>query len=248
MANIIDSVKDIATDTWWVPKILVLSYLTFLIVLNFGYLMEHTSHFILLGSITGFIFIGCATVLVGRNINNESPLLPGLFNFPEVIIKAIVSLILMLPASVIYYYVNNYMQAHPFFEQPVHGAITVIVALLFSPFIFVPVVLFASKGRIQDGYRFDLILQSGGDFIVKILSFALQYFFVIFLFSFLVYLGIKAMLGEESTGIYIFIAFMLTLSFFSFFAYLSDLYGESIPMIKVKHKSVPKADLKRHKR
>ena len=232
MANVINSVRNIASDTWWVPKLLVLNYLMFLIVLNFDYLLNHQSSLIALVSLTLVLFTGSAAIMINRNINNETPLLPNIMDFPQIILKSFLSIILMLPASLIAYFTLNYMILNPFFEGNLQTILVCIVALLFTPFIFIPIVLYGVKGRFFDGYRIDLIIQGGGDFIVKMLSYALQYFFVIYLFSFLVYLGIKAMMGEESTAVYLFISFVLTLSFFSFFSYISDLYEESIPVIK----------------
>ncbi len=234
MASVINSVRNIATDTWWLPKIAMFTYLIFLLILNFEYLLANPQRFIALGSLTLVLMLGSAAVMIKRNINNEIPLMPNLLNAPEIIMRAFGSIILMLPGSVLLYYAFMYLYEHPYFDQPLHGIILFIVVLVFAPFIFIPVVLYGARGRFLDGYRVDLIVQGGGDFIVKMLGYVIQYFFIFYLFSFLVYLAVKAMMGEDSSAIYLFISFVFTMSFFSFFSYISDLYEESIPLVVAK--------------
>ncbi len=234
MAGIIDSLRNISTDMWWFPKLLCLGYLAFLLIFNIDYLMAHQQSLIALASITSVLFMGSVSILMKRNINNEAPILPGILDFPELILRSVITTLFMAPASLFLYFILKYLIENPFFEQPIHGIIIGFVTLIFTPFIFIPTVLFAARSKIKDGFRFDLILKGGGDFIVKILLYIIQVFFFLYIPSFLFYLAIKAMMGEESSVIYMFIGFAMTVTFFSFFSYISDLYEESIPVIKSK--------------
>ncbi len=235
MASVINSIRNIATDPWWVPKVLFLSYLCFLIIFNFDYLMAHRENFYLLGGITFVLLIGNAAILVKRNINNETPILAGPLDFLELVIRALAFIILMLPGSVILYFIIKYIIENINIEPLGLNIILFFAVIILSPFIFIPTVLFSAKSNIFDGYRLDLLLQGGGEFMVKMLNYCLQFFFIVFLGFLVVYLGLKAILSEESSAVYMYIGLFITISFLSLFSYISDLYEESIPVVTKKN-------------
>ena len=171
---------------------------------------------------------------MNRNINNNYPILPSLFSIPEVLIKTICSTIVMLPASFILYVLITFINQNIVFESFIMFIIYFIVIVIMSPFIVIPGVLYSVRGKISDALKMKLIFQGAGNFSVAFMSFLLQYVFSILLFSFLICIFFKQMLGEDTILIQIIQSIVFTFSFLCFFSYCSDLYEDVIPAIKSK--------------
>lgn len=243
MASVINSMRNIISDSLWVPKILFCSYLVFLFLLNFGYLLKHPIAMLALLFVMFFVFLGSAGILMHRNINNLSPILPDIRDFRELVLTALQLGLIMAPFVFLYVLVNGIVQANIVQEQPVNTIFFIVVLLMFLPFIFVPTVLFSAKKRLIDAYRFDLLLFSGGNFIVSVLSYVLQFILIILSFSVFIHIALINMFGTENGTVVMWDAIFLTITFFSIFSYLADLYDDVIPLIKRKKKKVKEENL-----
>lgn len=234
MASLINSLRNISSDSFWAPKLAFLSFFIFIILDNKEQVVRVGSAIPLLSLFIIIIFMGCASVMMNRNINNKSPLLPGLFSFPEVFVKSIGCTISMIPGTVIYVFCISYIQKYLIFETFVMIVIYSCVTLFFLPFICIPAVLYSVNGKLKDAFRFDIIFAGSGNFVVQVLSYIIQYFFIIFLFAYLLYKLFVSMLGEESVFIPIVYSITIVVSFLSFFSFCADLYDDVIPPLKSK--------------
>ncbi|MCD7739952.1 MAG: hypothetical protein LUH11_01195 [Candidatus Gastranaerophilales bacterium] len=227
MASLIDSIREIKTDPFWLIKIVFFSAILFAVLyISYDYEPDDTSILILEGALT-LIFLGCASVAMNRNINNKSPLFPGLFDILEVIIKMIGSTIAILPGLLIYYmcivFVHNNFNFEPFTMYLIYTGVTII----FSSFIFVPVVLYSAKGKLTDAFNIKNILNAAGNFSVQFMSFIIQYILIFCSITLLIYFTLLNMLGDN-VSLLILKCIVIVVSFFSLFLFCSDLYGEVI--------------------
>jgi hypothetical protein len=86
-------------------------------------------------------------------------------------------------------------------------------------------------------------LISGGNFIVSVLSYVLQFILIILSFSVFIHIALINMFGTENGTVVMWDAIFLTITFFSIFSYLADLYDDVIPLIKRKKKKVKEENL-----
>ena len=241
MANIINALRNISSDSWWFVKIAVMTIPVF-------YFFENTSpasfdfnmmlpYFILFA----ILYLGVVAVLMHRNIANESPLLPSLFSIPDFIKKAIGLSVVSLPMYILYFYLMYYVYNNFEFETYMMLIIYIGITLLCAPFIFIPSVLYCVHCKISDAFNFKIILEAGGNFVVQFLAFIIQYFFTIFLLTLLFFHMFKNML-EDSMFLNLTVSISFVVSLLTIYSYCSDLYGDVIPQIKKKKKQVKKED------
>ena len=241
MANIVNALRNISSDSWWFVKIAVMTIPIF-------YFFENTSpasfdfnmmlpYFV----VFAILYLGVVAVLMHRNIANKSPLLPSLFSIPEFIVKAIGLSIVSLPMYILYFYLMYYVYNNLEFEAYMMFIIYVGITLLFAPFIYIPSVLYCVNGKVSDAFNFRIIIEAGGNFVVQFLAFILQYFFTIFLLTLLFFHMFKNML-DDSMFLNITVSISFVVTWLTIYSYCSDLYGEVIPQIKKKKKQVKKED------
>ena len=225
MASIVNSLRNITSDAWWFVKITVF--------INADIIFQHhQTNLIILLSIL-IIYLGSQAVMVSRNINNETPILPSLKDLPLIIFKGLISVLVMLPSSVIFYMVINFIKNSFVFEPFIMFIIYACVSLIFVPFIVIPFILFCVNGNIADAFKINKVMEASGNFIVQILSYFLQYLFTIFLMFVLLYKLITEMLGFSQL-VEILVGYTIAITIFSLFSYCSDMYGDIIPEIKSK--------------
>ncbi|MCD7779581.1 MAG: hypothetical protein LUH05_02785, partial [Candidatus Gastranaerophilales bacterium] len=150
MASLVDSIRSMTGDSWWIVKIAFFSAVLFFILYESYYYPPDNTPMMAFYSIIGMLFLGCASITVNRNINNKSPLFPSLFSIPEIIIKSICSTIAILPGLLLYYLCMVFVQTSFEFEPFVMAVIYICITAVFSPFIFVPVVLYSVRSKLSD--------------------------------------------------------------------------------------------------
>ena len=96
-------------------------------------------------------------------------------------------------------------------------------------------VLYSVNGKINDAFRFNIIMEASGNFIVQFLSYILQCIFTIILVSFLLYKLLTEMLGYTQ-AVEVLVGLTIAFVIFSLFSYCSDMYTDVIPEIKAKKK------------
>lgn len=235
MASIINSLRNLSSDNYWFIKILFLAVPIFCI-LNYGALDQYAlSDQIIFGSILGIFYLGVAAILMHRNINNLSPILPSLFTIPEFVIKGIGISIVSVPLYIIYILIINTIATYVVFEPFVMAVIYICVTLFLAPFIFIPGVLYCVNGKLTDAFNFKVILASAGNFSVAFLSYIIQYVFTILLFAYLFYRMFDAMV-EDTMPANIVWSITSVVTILSFYSYCSDLYPDVIAELP-KHKA-----------
>ena len=233
MASIITAFKNILTDNFWGVKLACLTGLAFGIFYNQNALSANMQNYTLAWGLFVFLMLGVSGYMMNRNINNRTPLLPGLIQLPLVVKDAICMFVLMLPFSLIMYYaIKFYNENFTFEEAALNYFFLAAIVIICVPFIFIPAVLYSVRGNILDGYRVNLIALGAGNFIVQFLSFILQFLFTILIATILIFQIFYEMLGAETVFIPLTFAFFSVLSVLVFFSFCSDLYIDVIPEIK----------------
>lgn len=235
MASIINALRNISGDNWWAVKIPVMALPVFFILNNNGIENIDADSNILMFMILGVIYLGCSSILMNRNINNKSPLLPSLFSIPELFIKSIGMSLVSLPLFIVYFMCIKYINANIILEPFIMWVIYICVTLFMAPFIFIPAVLYSVNGKITDAFYFKSLIEGGGNFSVQFLSFIIQYIFTIFLFALLLYHLFINMLNDM-LAINIVYSLTVVISILSLYSYCSDLYGDVIPVLPQKKK------------
>ncbi len=235
MASVVNALRNIISDKMWLIKLAIFTAPVFYILEDeklFNSLLDKNIP-ITVGLY--FLYMGIASVMIHRNITNKSPILPGIFDIPLVIFRAIGSGLMALPGSALLYFILIYMSENFHFEEEfvsflVHiGVVSVLV-----PFIIIPVVLYSANGKFSDGLRISKVIEGSGNFIVEFLSFVIQYIFVIFIFAFLIGQVFKQVFGPQSLASLILTAFVIVLTFLLLFSFASDTYEDVIPAVKSK--------------
>ena len=233
MASVVNAIRNVMSDKLWIIKIFVLSIPVYFTFFDTSISASILNKNFLILIILLLIYLGCASVMMNRNINNKSPILPGIFTIPEIIIKSICSAIVALPGfvilSVICYCINSYFVL----EEPFTIIVIYTVAfLIVVPFIIIPMVLYSVNGKLTDGLKYNKVIDVSGNFVVAILSFIIQYVFIVILFTYLIYKLFIEMLGEGNLVIPMIYSYVIVFSFLLIFSYSSDLYGDVIPAVK----------------
>ncbi len=233
MASILNAFRNIMSDSWWVVKIVVYALPIFFIV-NSGVLSTYTKgDRIIEILILSVAYLGISSFMMYRNINNKQPILPGLFQIPEVLIRAVGVSVVTIPLYILYIYIMNLISIYCVFEPFVMFVIYACVSLFLSPFILIPAVLYSVNGKVLDSLNIRVILEASGNFSVAFLSFIIQYLFTIFLAGYLLYRLFTEML-TDNLALNITYSLFLVISILTFYSYCSDLYKDVIPSLNKK--------------
>lgn len=235
MASLINSVRSITSDSWWIVKLGLLSSVLFVVMDNDLNYPNGNPALVPVYAAIFVLMLGCASIAMHRNINNKIPLFPNLFNIPELIIKSIGATISILPGLLIYYTIVSFVQKNIVYETFVMSVIYICITLFFVPFIFIPVVLYSVNGKLTDAFNLKNIYEGSGNFAVQFLSYILQFIFIICVVTYLIYTVLLEMLGDH-VSLLILKSIVIVISFFSVFIYCSDLYEDVIPELKKKEK------------
>ena len=237
MASFINSIRNLTSDPWWFVKVSFFSAIVFL-VLDQGYYNRENPNYVIVYIILAVFAMGTASILMHRNINNLSPILPSLFSIPELVIKSIGTSLVALPGLLLFGLSVNFVADNFEFEPFVSFVVYLCIVLFFVPFIFVPTVLYSVRGSFTDAFKIQAIIDAAGNYTVQFASYLLQYVFIIGFATYLIYTVILEMLGDH-VGLLILKCVVIVLSFLSVFSYSSDLYVDVIPELKIKQKRKP---------
>ena len=235
MASLINSLRSIASDPWWVVKISFFACILFFVMDNDLNYPNGNPALIPFYIVIFLAMLGCASVAMHRNINNKTPLFPSVFNIFEIISKSVCSTIAILPGILIYSVVISFIQNKIVLEPFVMAVIYICVTLFFVPFIFIPVVLYSVNANLFDSFNFKNIYEGSGNFTVQFLSYILQFIFIIGASTYVIYTLLLEMLGDN-VSLLILKCIVIVISFFSVFIFCSDLYEDVIPELKKKQK------------
>ncbi|MBE7704393.1 MAG: hypothetical protein E7Z90_01125 [Cyanobacteria bacterium SIG29] len=230
MASIINAIRNISSDKWWALKLPILAAPIFMVLDNNIIDQLDSSSNVLMLVLLSLVYFGCAGFLMHQNINNKSPFLPSLFHLPSFFKYSIVTSLISLPLIMIYLYIMNYIIENVILEPFIMWVIYICVTLFLSPFVFIPAVLYSARGKFSDIFKFNIIIEAGGNFSVQFLSFILQYFFTLFLLTVLFYYLFINML-ENDTVLNIVYSLSFVISFLTLYSYCSDMYDEVIPVV-----------------
>lgn len=242
MASLINSIRSITSDSWWIVKLGLLASVLFVVMDND---LNYPNGNPALVPVYAMLFIGmlgCASIAMHRNINNKIPLFPSLFNLPELVIKSIGASIAILPGVLIYYSVISFIQKNIVLETFVMAVIYICITIFIAPFIFIPVVLYSVNGKMTDAFNIKNIFEGSGNFAVQFLSYILQFVFIICIVTYLIYTVLLEMLGDH-VSLLILKSIVIVFSFFSFFIFCSDLYEDVIPELKNVQKNKSKGKI-----
>ncbi len=227
MTTIFNSMKNITGDVWWLPKLIVLSVPIYLLLTS-QLPKENMPAVVIFISI---FYLGCASFIMHNIINNKSTVLPSLFNIPEFIVRALCMSIVSIPMYLLCFYCIDLIQKNVIFELPVMAIIYICAVLFFTPFIFIPAVLYSVRGNLSDALNLKILLTGGGNFALQIMSFALQYIFTLGLLIFLIYKLLTSML-DDILALNIFYSISIVFSFLTLYSYCADMYDDVIPPLK----------------
>lgn len=235
MASLVNSIRSIASDPWWVVKLAFFSSVLFVVMDNDLNYPNGNPALVPVYISIAVIMLGCASIAMHRNLNNITPLFPSFFSVFEVINRSICSVIAILPGAAIYYFCISFVKTNFVFEPFVMGVIYTCITVFFAPFIFIPLVLYSVNGKLTDAFKLKNIFDGSGNFVVQFLSYIIQFVFIIGVFTFLIYTVLLEMLGDH-VSLLILKCIVIVVSFFSVFIFCSDLYEDVIPEIKKKQK------------
>ena len=229
MSSIINAYRNIISDNSWFVKAVIMTIPVFML-LNFALGKEGgiNETNIAMAIIAGCLYLGVGTYIMNRNINNNSPILPNLLGIPELLFHTFFSIIIVAPATALCLYALKMVYTYLSFEMYIMILLYLIVVVIFTPFIFIPLCLYAVEGKIMNVFNFKPLIEGGGNFIVAIFAFLIQYVFTILLVWFLFYTILSAMM-KDNLLINALNSFFIILTFLTFFSYVSDQYGETIP-------------------
>ena len=234
MASLINAIRNIEGDRFWFIKGFVLSLPLIMIMGNEAFLNNSFNNQLIILGIILVIYNGVSSILIHRNINNESPILPGFFSIFDILLHAVLSSIVMFPGLVIIAVLISSLYGLPMQEELHRYIAYSIVIIIGIPFSIVPMVLYSVNYKLQDAFKMNLIFRASGNFSVSFIAFLIQYALIFLIASYVIFLLIKTMVGVENVILYTFIAFVITMSYLVFMSFCSDLYGDVIPSLKSK--------------
>ena len=177
MANIVNAIRNLSSDSWWFIKVLVLAAPIFYFFENTSPATFDFNSFLPYLVVFSILYLGFASVMMHRNIQNKAPLMPSLFSLPEFIVKSIGISIVSLPMYILYFMAMSFVYNTVELETYLMVIIYVAVTLLFAPFIYIPSVLYSVNGKLTEAFNFKTIFECGGNFCVQFLSFLLLFLF-----------------------------------------------------------------------
>lgn len=236
MASIINSFRNISSDKFWLIKIIVFAVPVFMILqvnILSGYSFRDQ---VIMCLILGIFYIGISTFLMNRNINNRSPIMPSLIHIIDYFKFTIFGSLISLPVYILLilslYRVYSTLTLEPF----VMWVIYISIILFFSPFIFVPLVMYSAHGRLKDAVNIQVFFDAAGNFVVAFASYIIQYAFTILLLWYLLHRLFLEMM-DDNLFINVVSSIFVIITILSIYSYCSDLYGDVIPEIVIKKKS-----------
>lgn len=235
MANIVNAIRNLSSDSWWFIKVLVLAAPIFYFFENTSPATFDFNSFLPYFVVFSILYLGFASVMMHRNIQNKAPLMPSLFSLPEFIVKSIGISIVSLPMYILYFMAMSFVYNTVELETYLMVIIYVAVTLLFAPFIYIPSVLYSVNGKLTEAFNFKIIFECGGNFCVQFLAFLLQYVFTIFLVTLLFFHWFKNML-EDPLLLNITVSLSIVISFLTLYSYCADMYGDVIAQLPEKKK------------
>jgi hypothetical protein len=229
MSSIINAYRNIISDNSWFVKAVIMTAPVFML-LNFALGKEGgiSETEIAMSIIAMCLYLGIGTYMMNRNINNNSPILPNLLGIPELLFHTFFSIIVVAPGTLLCMFLLKTANTYLFLDQYMMYMIYAFIVIVCCPFVFIPLCLYAVEGKIQNVFKLKPLIDGAGNFIVAIFAFLIQYAFTIVVAWFLFYTILSAMM-KDNLLINALNSFFIILTFLTFFSYVSDQYGESIP-------------------
>ncbi len=233
MASLIGTIRSSLGDQWWVFKAAIAVYVLYFAVNQLPKYIPAADIQYIIYAVIGMVFLGYATVAMYRNINNQYPLYPGFTNILDIILKSIGSFFAVLTGLVISCAIVYLLSTIP--VPVVVKNIFYGLALLFMmPFMIIPLVLYAARGKFTDAFRLGIIFGASGNFIMNFIVFLIQ-FAIIFVVSYIcLFFFLQQMFGVNHITTEILKYIYIVISFYVSMVYFSDLYDDVIPVIEVK--------------
>ena len=239
MAGVISAFRNITSDRLWIIKVAVFSIPLFMYFHDKKAVLSVFVHDYIFFVALGLFYLGISSVLINRNINNKMPILPFIFDIYEIIIKTIGSVLAALPSLIIVCYILYFVENVVHLDNAnVENIIKICTAVLMFPFICMPVVVFSVRGNILDVFKSFKIFFDCGRFIEHFLGYIIYSIIAIGLAAYLIYTGLEQYVGVEKIYVQILYSFLITLYVLMVFSWASDLYGDVIPEIEEKRKSI----------
>ena len=229
MASIINAARNIFSDNFWHLKLIIYSVPLYLFINNRMNNLSFSVGYIIIIC----LYLGVCIFLMDRNINNKSPLLPSLFDIPELVKKTVFGSVISLPFLIVYYFVINLVFQMFSYSFPVMCIIFGCVTMILAPFIILPTVYYSVRERVTDAYNLKLIVDGAGNFAVALLGFIIQYVIIFGFVGTVIYMLIYHML-KDTTMLSIFESLFIVFSFLTLYSYCSNLYASEIPALKTK--------------
>ena len=237
MAGVITAFKNITSDPLWFVKIGVFSIPLYLFFTDKKLILSFFPDEFIFYLVLGCFYLGISSVLINRNINNKSPILPFILDIIELIKKTIGAVISTIPSLVIIVLLLHFIDTSLNLKEIyIMNIIKISVVVLMFPFLCIPVVIYSARGKILDVIRSSRIFFDSGSFIEHFLWFLIQSIFIVGIASFLLYMGLKQYVGTNNIYVYILYSFLITLYILMIFSWASDLYGDVIPEVKDKNR------------
>ncbi len=235
MASLVNAIRNLEGDRFWLFKTLIFASPIMLIYKNEAFINNSINIKIIILALILILHMGCGIIISNRNINNKSPILPNLFAIHEIILHGIVSFLLAAPSIVVAYLlfqfiINSLTEVENLYVYIILSVILIITV----PFFVIPSILYSVRYKINDALNFNIILKASGNVSVSFVSFIIQYALIFIIASYVIFLLIKAMMGEVNLILNGFISFLITMSYFIFISFCSDLYEDVIPPVKSK--------------
>lgn len=238
MAGVVNAFKNITSDPLWIIKIAVFSIPLYLFFSNKAMVLSFFTHEYIFYLALAFFYLGIASVLIHRNIQNKTPILPFLLDIFVIVKNIIGSVISIIPSIIIicflFYFMDTMLNIK---EEYVFNIIKICVCVLMFPFICIPVVVYSANYKITDVIKSARMYFDTGGFVEHFLMFLIQSIVIFGTVLFILYMCVKQYLGAYSIYVNMFYAFSITLYILIVFSWASDLYGDVIPEIEIKKKS-----------
>ena len=234
MASLIGTIRSSLGDQWWFIKVAVAVYVLYFLVNNAPKIISSNEILVLLYVMTFIIFLGYAIISMNHNINNKYPLFPGVTNVLDIILKSIgsvcVSIIPVIIGSAIVYIISTIHL--PIVLKNIFYGLAILFML---PFIIIPLVLYSARGKLMDAFRFGIILNAAGNFVMNFVLFALQFVVIFGIIYVCLFYFLQQMFGVNNLATEILRYTFVVISFFTSMVYFSDLYDDIIPVIETKN-------------
>lgn len=229
--SVINSIRNLKTDSWWFVKIIVIALPVFLILHNNLYEKTNFLNFCIICSVFIGIYFGISSIMISRNIHNETPLLPNFLDIVSIIKRAIFCTVsAILPISILTVLIKELsgkIVAEPFIVCLIY----IFIVSVFLPFLFLPMIYYSVNGKFSDMLNRNIIFRASGNFILACYTYVIQYIFTIGLLWYLLYLSATVLINDI-LATQILHSILIVVSILSVFSFFSDIYGDEIPELK----------------